>query len=170
MELGRELATILMLAAAALAVGRTRAQWTAAFGFVFGVWDIFFYVFLKLLIHWPASLFTWDILFLLPGPWVGPVLSPVIVSATMIVAGAMVLVRESRGRLLRLRWIHWTGILAGASVIIVAFLWDWRNTTAGNWPNPFNWPLFLVGEALGLAAFLHAWRSSASWTSNSTDA
>jgi hypothetical protein len=54
---------------------------------------------------------------------------------------------------------HWAGVLAGALVIIVAFVWDFRNTTAGGFPNAFNWPLFLAGELIGLIAFLAAARS-----------
>lgn len=158
-ELGREFATIIMLAAAAIAVSRNRVQWLAAFGIVFGIWDIFFYVFLKVTINWPASLFTWDILFLLPGPWVGPVISPVIVSATMIATGIMVLVREGRGRPVHVNAIDCAGIIAGGIIIIAAFMWDFRNTMAGNWPNPFNWPVFWLGEAVGIAAFVHAWRA-----------
>src|SRR5580704_4850605 len=55
-EVGREAGTILMLAAIALAVARNLHQWFAAFAIVFGIWDIMFYIFLKLMIHWPESL------------------------------------------------------------------------------------------------------------------
>ena len=60
-ERGREGAALGMLAAVAIAVGRSSGQSFAAFLIVFGVWDISFYAFLKLLIHWPASLLTWDV-------------------------------------------------------------------------------------------------------------
>ena len=70
-ELGRELATLLMLAGAALAGTRKMREWLAAFLVCFGVWDLTFYIFLKLLLGWPASLLTWDILFLVPVPWTG---------------------------------------------------------------------------------------------------
>jgi len=158
-ELGRELATLVMLAAMGLAIGRNLREWLAGFMIAFGVWDIFFYVFLKLLIDWPASVWTWDILFLLPVPWVGPVISPVLVSVSMIVAGAAIFWRESHGRPIRFRWFHWLAIIGGGLIVIVAFCWDWRNTAAGGWPNPFNWPLFIVGEAIGLAGFAHAYWS-----------
>jgi hypothetical protein len=148
-EVGREAATMLMLGAVALAVARNLHQWFAAFAIAFGVWDISFYAFLKLLIHWPDSLSTWDILFLIPLPWVGPVWAPVLVALSMIVCG--IVADGPRGSAL-----HWTGVLAGAAVIVLAFIWDFRNTTAGGWPNPFNWPLFLIGEALGLSAFVAA--------------
>ena len=52
----------------------------AGFVVVFGVWDIFYYVFLRVLVTWPASLLDWDILFLIPLPWVGPVLAPVLIA------------------------------------------------------------------------------------------
>ena len=58
-EIGREASTMVMLAAIALAVSRNRRQWLAAFAIAFGVWDIVFYLTLKLLLGWPASLLTW---------------------------------------------------------------------------------------------------------------
>ncbi len=131
-----------MLAAVALAVARNLHQWMAAFAIVFGVWDITFYAFLKLMIHWPESLTTWDILFLIPLPWVGPVWAPVLVALIMIVCGLISL----RPGGIRGGPLHWTGVLGGAVIIIVAFVWDFRNTTAGGFPNPFNWPLFLAGR------------------------
>jgi hypothetical protein len=151
-EIGREAATMLMLGAVALAVGLNLHQWIAAFAIAFGVWDISFYAFLKLMIHWPESLGTWDILFLIPLPWVGPVWAPMLVALSMIVCGLISL----RAGGIRGRLPHWAGILAGALVIIIAFVWDFRNTTAGGIPNPFNWPLFLAGEAIGLSAFVVA--------------
>jgi hypothetical protein len=155
-ELGRELATLVMLAAAGLLGARNFRQWLAGFMIAFGVWDVFYYVFLKLLVDWPASLGTWDILFLVPVPWVGPVISPVLVAASMIVAGTVVLWRESAARPIRFRWFHWAAIFAGALVIVVAFCWDYQNAMAGAWPGPFNWPLFASGLIVGLLGFLHA--------------
>jgi hypothetical protein len=154
-EVGREAGTMVILAAVALAVARNLHEWVAAFAIAFGVWDISFYAFLKLMIHWPESLSTLDILFLIPLPWVGPVWAPVLVALTMILCGLISL----RAGGLRGRPLHWAGVLAGAIVIVVAFVWDFRNTSAGGIPNAFNWPLFLVGEALGLSAFLAAVRT-----------
>src|SRR5689334_11254943 len=104
-EVGREAATLIMLAAIALAVCRNSGEWAAAFAIAFGVWDILFYLFLKVLLDWPASLATWDILFLIPVPWVGPVLAPVIVSVSMIAAGIWHLRRP-----VPLRARHWIGL------------------------------------------------------------
>lgn len=158
-ELGRELATLVLLAAVALAVARNARQWLAAFIIAFGVWDVFYYVFLRLLLGWPESIWTWDILFLLPVPWVGPVISPVLVAVSMIAAGVVVLWREARGQPIRFAWFHWMAIFGGGVILVVAFCWDFRNTSAGGMPQPFNWPLFALGEVVGLAGFAHALRA-----------
>ena len=147
-ELGREASTLVMLAAIGLAVSRRPHQWVAASLVAFGAWDISFYGFLRILIDWPPSLFTWDILFLLPVPWVGPVIAPILVSLSMIGCGLIALHQP-----ISLRARHWLAILAGGLVIVVAFCWDFRNTSAGGLPNPFNWPLFAAGEVLGLSGF-----------------
>jgi hypothetical protein len=151
-EIGREAATIIMLAAFGLAAGRNFNQRMAEFAIVFGLWDISFYAFLKLMIGWPQSLFTWDILFLIPLPWVGPVIAPVIVSLTLIACGFFSL---QRGGLPAKPW-QWLTMIAGGLVVILAFVWNFRNTTAGGLPKPFNWPLFLAGEAIALAGFIAA--------------
>ncbi len=158
-ELAREAATLVMLAAVGLAVARNARQGLAAFLIAFGVWDIAFYASLKLLIDWPASLFTWDLLFLLPVPWAGPVIAPVLVAVSMIGAGVALLAREYAGRRLRLSWLEWGAVTAGGLTVVVAFCWDSRNITAGGRPNPFPWPLFALGEGIGLAGFLHAYRA-----------
>jgi hypothetical protein len=155
-ELGREAATLIMLASVAAVGAATRRQWFAGFCVAFGVWDLAFYLFLKILVDWPASLLTWDILFLLPLPWVAPVLAPVIVAATMAFAGAIALKRDIHGPAMMFSRAHWTLLLAGGVMIVVSFVWDFRNTTAGNMPNPFNWPLFAAGQALGCGVFAHA--------------
>ena len=136
-ELGRELATLFMLAAVGLMLGGGFARWLAGFMIAFAFWDIFYYVFLRLLIDWPASLWTWDILFLLPLPWVGPVITPLIVSLMMIGGGTIILWRESRGWPIPFRWPHWTGIVGGGLTIILAFCWDYKHIQAGGMPTSF---------------------------------
>jgi len=155
-EIGREAATILMLAGIALAASTNMGAWAAAFAIAFGTWDITFYVFLKVLLDWPASLFTWDILFLIPVPWVGPVIAPVLVSAAMIAAGIWHLRREADGNPVRLgRW-NWAGLAAGAAVIIVAFTLDYANVMAGGMPRPFHWAVFAMGLGIGVFSYAGA--------------
>ncbi len=155
-EIGREAATILMLAAVALAVAGNAGDWAAAFVIAFGTWDITFYVFLRMLLHWPGSLFTWDILFLIPVPWVGPVLAPVLVSAAMIGAGIWHFHARAEGAPVRIGAAHWFGILGGAAIIILAFAIDCRNIMAGGMPGRFHWEVFLIGLCLAILAYLGA--------------
>lgn len=127
-ELGRKLATLLMLAGVATIAVRSLREWIAAFVVCFGIWDITFYLFLKLLIDWPASLRTWDILFLLPVPWTGPVGAPVIVSLSMIGSGLPLLWREYNNRPTHISGLQGSLIALGGMFVVAAFTWDFRNT------------------------------------------
>jgi hypothetical protein len=151
-EIGREAATMLMLAAIALAVAENSLQWTAAFAIAFGVWDIVFYASLKLILNWPASLLTWDILFLIPVPWVGPVLAPLLVSAAMICAGIWCLWRDASANPLRFRAGNALGVLLGALVIVLSFTLDHLNIMAGGMPHPFHWTVFALGLGIGVVS------------------
>jgi hypothetical protein len=157
-ELGRELATLLMLAGVAVAATRSVREWFAAFVLCFGVWDIAFYGFLKALLGWPESLWTWDILFLLPVPWVGPVLAPILVSISMIAAGALLLWREHNARPIAIDRVQWAAIVAGGLIILAAFMADFRNTARGGNPNAFHWGVFAAGGVLGVIGFASALR------------
>jgi len=151
-EVIREAATIIMLAAAAMLVAGERSLWLPAFSIAFGVWDVSFYLFLKLWIDWPASPLTWDLLFLLPVPWVAPVLAPVMVSFTIIGCGLAALCRP-----IVILWRHWVGMVLGGALVILSFTWDFRSVLAGNLPHSFAWWLFLAGELLSLGSFLRAY-------------
>lgn len=118
----RELATLIMLLAPGALLTRQRLGRMAWFCFCFGVWDIFYYVFLKAILDWPATLFDQDILFLLPVIWVGPVLAPCLVSVGLI-ALAVVLLRGLRRRPeLRLTWLQWGGLLLCGALVLYTFI------------------------------------------------
>jgi len=87
-EQTREAATIIMLAALALVAGRYARQRLGVFLYTFGIWDVIYYISLKIMIDWPASLTTMDCLFLIPVPWHLPVWVPLAISVLMIVWGA----------------------------------------------------------------------------------
>jgi len=150
-EIGREAATLVMLAALALAVSKNASQWAAAFAIAFGIWDLAFYAGLRVLIDWPASLLTWDVLFLIPVPWAAPVLAPCLVSLAMIASGVWQLQHA-----VRIGARHWAGILLGAAILIVSFTLDYRNLLAGGTPHPFAWGTFTAGLAVGLISYGHA--------------
>jgi hypothetical protein len=155
MELGREAATLIMLAALAAVLVRDFRTWLAAFVLAFGVWDLAFYLWLRVLIGWPPSLLTWDLLFLLPVPWAAPVLAPAIVAATMSIFGARMLLRPTQpsSKLANL------ALALGAAVLFVSFVWDWLRWMNGAIPEHFPWAIFALGELLIIAGFLSFFRA-----------
>lgn len=84
LEQTREVSTIVVLLVVALLIGRKRLEKLAIFLWVFAIWDIFYYIWLKVLIDWPPSLATIDCLFLIPGPWLAPVYVPLLASLVMM--------------------------------------------------------------------------------------
>jgi hypothetical protein len=155
-EVGREAATIIMLAAVPWTFARNIRQWIAGFMIGFGVWDLAYYGTLELCLGWPESLLTWDILFLLPIPWSGPVLAPALVSISIIAAGTIILHREAIDRPIPLKAWHWILIMLGGSIVVISFCWDGQSVAQGSMPGPFPWLVFGFGEALGLATFARA--------------
>jgi len=153
-EEAREAATLIMLLGVAWAATRNFRSGLAAFSLIFGVWDLTFYLWLKVLIGWPASLGTWDLLFLVPVPWAGPVLAPALVSISLVAGGAIGLLREPK----RVSGLAWLLLVAGGALIFSSFIWDWRNIVDGGMPRSFAWPIFLTGELTGIAGFLVAIR------------
>lgn len=149
-EMGREAATIVMLAAAGILAGRNGLQRFCFFMIAFGIWDIFYYLWLKVMLGWPQNLMTWDLLFYIPLPWVGPVFAPVLIAATMTAAGALLIALEDRGVRIRWRWVDWAVEMGCGLLLIVSFCWDWKNilrvpdgTGYTGIPNPFAWWLFV---------------------------
>lgn len=164
-ELLRELATLIMLLGIGILTGRNKAERFVCFLYSFAVWDIFYYIFLKLLLQWPASLFTWDILFLLPVPWVGPVIAPCITSMSMIILFAYVMFYSDKKTNVKINTMEWKGLILGSIIIIISFVWDYfkykinvhntmQNSTsllnelANYIPQSFNWPLFWLGQGI----------------------
>ena len=154
-ELPREFATLVMLFAVGVLAGKTwRARWGYAL-IAFGVWDIFYYVFLKVMCGWPQSLFDWDVLFLIPLVWWGPVLAPVLISLLMISWGTLVSQVASAQPAASPGWGAWLLNIFGGIVALYVFMAD-SLRVAGNGlesirtmlPVQFNWPLFLVALAL----------------------
>ena len=84
-EMTRETATIIMLLVIAYLVGETWLEKGIFFLWTFAYWDLFYYVSLYILIKWPTSLKTIDVLFLIPKPWIAPVWLPVGVSSLTII-------------------------------------------------------------------------------------
>ena len=158
-ELWREASTLVMLAALGVLAGRTWHHRVGYAALAFGIWDIFYYVFLRVMTGWPRTLMDWDILFLLPLPWWGPVLAPVSIALLMILWGT--LVTQSSGGATEARWtwgLGWVGIALALGVFMID---AWRALPHGReavmqvLPTTFNWPLFLVALLLMASPALH---------------
>ena len=179
-ELVREGATLLMLAMTGALAGRT---WRTRWGYTaiaFGCWDILYYVFLRLISGWPASLFDWDILFLLPLPWWGPVLAPICIASLMILWGTLITqwpdpipaTRVTRTSLSPWApwapWVQWTMCGVGILLALGIFMTDAIRALPGGadavrqvLPTAFNWPLFGVALVLMAAPLAAAIRRQA---------
>ncbi|NQY66834.1 MAG: hypothetical protein HRT72_03820 [Flavobacteriales bacterium] len=162
-EFWREVATIVMLAGISILSGTSKTQRFAFFLISFAIWDIFYYVFLYILLAWPSTLMTWDILFLIPVPWVGPVVTPVIISLLMIGLGSSLIYHNAGG----MNWKEWSYSIVGSLIVVFSWTLDYftfitrKGSNQGLWtlssehdlfdstakyiPQDFNWYIFLFG-------------------------
>lgn len=150
-EAGREAATLVMIAALGILAGRGRLERFAWAAVVFGAWDIAYYAWLWVFSGWPPSLGTTDLLFLLPLPWVGPVWSPVAVSAALILVGLAAARHLRSGGELALANRHWAAALAGGLLVILSYTLDSGRLFEGGAPGPYPWPVFVAGMLIALA-------------------
>jgi len=175
-EFLREIATLIMLIAIGIIAGRKNIERFAFFIFSFAIWDIFYYVFLKLLISWPESLMTWDVLFLVPVTWVGPVLGPIINSFSMIILALLIIFFVQINGNARIAWIEWILLIVGSLIIITSYTEEYLRFMMNDFtflqlitsnnsqailnkaltfvPQFYNWFIFLIGEAMFLIAFM----------------
>jgi hypothetical protein len=110
----------------------------------------------SLLLDWPVSLSDWDVLFLIPLPWVGPVWAPCLVSLALVGVGSYLFLTAERGRAYRAG--DWAVTVASGLLVIASFLGEWRAVIEGRVPRDFPAGLFFAGLLLGLGWFLHAER------------
>ncbi|MCF8234194.1 MAG: hypothetical protein K9G67_09925 [Bacteroidales bacterium] len=175
-EILRETATLIML----ISIGVLAAKrWLVRFAYfilAFAVWDIFYYVFLKVLLGWPESLFTWDILFLIPMTWVGPVLAPIINSLSMILLSMPIVYFCSKRKKVVIKAHEWILLILGSLVLIINYMEDYASfmlrkftimelfasenlseivRLSGEYvPRHFSWLWFWVGQLIILAAVI----------------
>ena len=146
-EIGREAATVVMLAFVALLAGNNWPKKIGYFFLSFGVWDIFYYIWLYIFIQWPKSLLEWDILFLIPLPWWGPVIAPILISILLISIGFL-FINDFK---FKVTWIEWTAFGFSIILILLTFMEDSISAIfsgEGNFteirPTAFNWILFII--------------------------
>jgi len=158
-ELWREAATVVMIAALGILAGRTWRRRAGYAALAFGAWDIFYYIFLRLISGWPRTLLDWDILFLLPLPWWGPVLAPISIALVMIVWGTLATQLDDGATNPRWEWaLGWAGIALALAVFMID---AWRALPNGReavlqvLPTTFNWSLFWLALTLMGLPILH---------------
>jgi hypothetical protein len=153
-EVMREIATIFMLLPIAYLAGKKFWERFAYFMLSFGVWDIFYYVWLKVLLDWPSTVFEWDVLYLIPLPWIGPVIAPVSISVLMIIFSIIIARSFQKGDGFRPGLISHVLALAGAMLILYSFMYDTEATLHQQMPKPYKYELLIIGDILFMAAFL----------------
>ena len=157
-EVYREMATIFLLLSFSALAGKSPFERFSCFIMSFGIWDIFYYVWLKVLLDWPATIFDWDILFLIPVPWIGPVMAPVSVSLLLILSGIIIAVQYNKGRNMRFTLLSNILALTGSMVILYSFMYDTGATLNQQMPEPYRYELLFIGEFLLIAGFAVSFR------------
>ena len=176
-EIIREAATMVMLFTIAGIATKSRISRFAIFIYSFAIWDIFYYIYLVFLLGWPPSFLTWDLLFLIPVTWAGPVLAPVINSITMILLAVVILYYRSKDETFRISFYEWLLLITGSLIVIIAYtrpymsymlngysiseMVHFRENTklmeyaAGFIPVTFSWIIYSLGQLLFFWSILH---------------
>ncbi len=121
-EIYREAATLVMLLMVGMLTGKNKWERFAFFLLSFAVWDIFYYVFLYLFKGWPSSLLDWDILFLIPLPWYGQVITPLIICVCMLLLASIILDRSKKGFEMKLPRLSLLAMLLGCGWVLLTFV------------------------------------------------
>jgi len=153
-EVGREAATLVLILSVCLLSGQSRPQRLAYFITIFAVWDIFYYVWLKVILDWPASIMDWDILFLIPTPWAGPVLAPVLVSLMMLAFASLILYRDCSGKPIKTSVWDWLGFSLTGLLVVASFCIAGRYITQPDYAEHFSWVAFAAGLLAAVVVFV----------------
>ncbi len=157
-EICREAATIVMLASVGMLAGRNSWQRFGYFCFAFGVWDIFYYVWLKSILGWPASITDWDILFLIPLPWIGPVLSASLIAVLLTICGTDIVVRTSVAKYFKPTFTSWILAIVGTVALLYSFMSDTEAILRSGNPLPYRYELLVLALILYVAGYVLACR------------
>jgi len=162
-EVGRELATLVMLISVGWAVGKSLQSRVSFTFIIFGVWDIFYYFWLKVFIGWPKSLLSPDILFLIPLPCWGPVIAPVLIACLMVVGGVLAINAEDKGRKIKFSVADMAALISGVLILLYSFMEDAlsiipsdADTLSQIRPSDFNWLIYIIGLLLAGYGVLNA--------------
>lgn len=157
-EAGREAATLVMFVAVGWITGRTSLERLAWVAVAFGMWDIWYYAWLWVFLGWPTSPGSWDLLFLLPVPWAGPVWAPIAVSAALILFGLAAARRERLAIHLRITRAQVAAAGAGGVLVVLSFVLAAEPLVRGEVPTDYPWAVFAAGMGLAILAAASALR------------
>ena len=162
-EIARESATIVMILTVAMLTARGWRRVFTTFIYVFGLWDLFYYLWLKLMIGWPVDWLEWDVLFLIPWPWLGPWIAAALIALLFSIWGGWVLLAVPQARFGRAAMVLFS---IGALFVLAAFLSsalpllpEGEAALRHFEPGSFTWGFYLTGYlmmAIGL------WRTARS--------
>lgn len=153
-EIFREAASIIMLLSVAALAGRKFRERFAYFIFSFGIWDIFYYVWLKILLGWPVTFVDWDVLFLIPLPWIGPVIAPLSIAVLMLIGSVLIINSLERGFEFKPTGLAWLLGLAATAIILYSFMYDTEATLHQQMPKPYKYELLIIGNLLYTGALV----------------
>lgn len=153
LEAIREAMTIIMLTTTSILAAYNWRTRLAMFFLAFGIWDIFYYIGLKIFLNWPASIMDWDTLFLIPVAWFSPVLVPVLISLYFIFGSIFIIFHEGNGNKLK---FNLSVVLLQFIAFIVWFYSFVRNSamiTENGYANvKYSWLLFFIGLTFGICS------------------
>jgi len=129
--------------------------------FAFGTWDIFYYLWLRVFIGWPHTIMDPDLLFLIPLPWWGPVLSPVLIAMLMIASGIIIVIKDEKRKPIHYSPWFWALLISGILLMLYSFMADAiralpadSSTLSKLKPSQFNWLVYLIGLVMALISVL----------------
>lgn len=155
-ELVREAATIVMLVTVGMIAGKKAWERIGYFFVAFGLWDIFYYVWLKVTLDWPRTLTDWDVLFLIPVPWIAPMIAPVLLALLISACGVVMVIRLKKGLPFKPGMISWLLVLIATFLVLYSFMYESGAILRGGSPSPYPYGFLVVSMALYLIAFFVA--------------
>jgi hypothetical protein len=159
-ELFREAATIVILVTVAALSGRRFWERFGFFLIIFGAWDIFYYVWLKATIDWPLTILDWDVLFLIPAPWLAPVVAPMSIAILMIAIGISVTGLFRKGYNFRPTSVTWALAVSGTIMILYSFMRDYGAMYNKQLPRPYLYGFLVAGLLLYVAGYLISYKKT----------